>query len=552
MSAALGEGARAALPVVSWEGPLDEVLDETARPRVEEILPAVLLSRPWFAGHHRSLRGAEVVDVLPISEATRLVLVKVEYTDGEPELYQMPIGWQSGKAAEEMATQSPQALLARVEGATDAVLFDAVWDRGFCEGLLSAMTRRTVRGLGGELDGWTVKEIRRSRTPAPGGISASLAVHDETDTTVVFGNRFVLRLLRRLEEGLHPDLEVARFLTERAFPHAAPLQGSLDYRRRGGVTTLALLYGHVAREGDAWRLAMDDLGRYFERVLSRVSGGVLPAAPAVTGDVVAMARGSIPHEAREAIGPFLDQMALLGQRTAEMHLALAADPTAPAFAPEPISALYQRSVVQSVRNLARQVLQRLRRELRRLPDEAKGDAQRLLGMEVELLRRLRLLFEKRMTVTRLRYHGSFHLGQVLYTGRDFVIVFSEGESFRSLSDRRIKRGVLRDVASMVRSIHYAAAHVFSTNASSGSVRKEDLPALEPWARYWRAWASAAFLKRYLETAAGASFVPKSEDDLRTALTGCLLEKALYELGFELESRPDWVRIPLLAILELVD
>jgi maltose alpha-D-glucosyltransferase / alpha-amylase len=538
---------------VTWDGPLDEVLDGSARPLVEDVLAAVLQSRPWFSGRYRTVQRTEILEVLPITDTSRLLLVHAEYTEGEAETYLLPVAWASGKAAEDLAAQSPQSLLATVgrEGATAGLLYDAVWDRGFCEGLLAAMTRRTVRGFAGELDGWTIKEIRRTRTPAPGGASANLTVHDQSDTTVAFGNRFVMRLLRRLEEGLHPDVEVSRFLTDRGFSHTPPLQGSLDYRRPGGTPmTVALLHGYVAREGDAWRLTLDELGRYFERVLIRAPGEP-PAPPVAAGDLVDLARGEIPHEAREAVGPFLDSIALLGQRTAELHQALAADATDPDFAPETFSALYQRSLVHSVRNLARQVQQRLRRRLKHLPEDARPDAQRLVSLEAELLRKLRGLFEKRWTVTRMRYHGSFHLGQVLYTGRDFIFALSEGERFRSLADRRVKRAAIRDVASMVRSIHYAAAHVFSTNASSGSVRKEDLPALLPWATYWRTWVSAAFLKSYLEVAGKASFVPASTEELRTALTGFLLEKALHELGFELEGRPDWARIPLRGILELL-
>ncbi len=555
VSAALGADARSGLPLLRYSGPLDELFDSAARRQVEAILPLCLATRPWFSSRHRTLQQVEITEVLPIAPGSRLVLVQADFTEGEPETYVMPLGWAVGKAAEDLAAQSPQAVLARVERDDPSeivVLFDAIWDRAFCEGLLSAMTRRTVRGESGELTGWSAKEIRGPRQHQPGGISANLTVQDQATTQVIFGNRFVLRLLRRLEEGLHPDYEVSRFLTERAgFTHTPPLQGCLDYRSDGRSMTLSLLYGYLPIEGDAWRLTLDELGRYFERVLSLGSGGALPAAPTPSGDVIDLASRDIPGSARETIGPYLDSMALLGRRIAEFHRALSSAPDDPAFAPEPVSALYQRSVVQSTRNLARQTLQRLRRQMRHLPEEARPDVQRLLGMESALLARLRALFEKRSGDVRIRYHGSLHLGQVLHTGKDFVIGLSEGESFRSLSDRRIKRAALRDVASLIRSIHYAADHVFSTNASIGSVRKEDLRGLEPWARYWRAWVSAAFLKGYLEAAQDAAFVPARTEDLRALLTAQLLEKALHEVGFELESRPEWVRIPLAAILELL-
>jgi maltose alpha-D-glucosyltransferase/alpha-amylase len=204
-----------------------------------------------------------------------------------------------------------------------------------------------------------------------------------------------------------------------------------------------------------------------------------------------------------------------------------------------------------MRTLTRQSLQRLRRRVRTLPEDARGDAQKLLQLEAEVIKKARVSLQRRYTGLRTRYHGMLHLGQVLYTGKDFVILMSEGETVRSAADRRVKRSPLRDVASMLRSLHYAAAHEFSTGGSTASVRREDLPALEPWARFWRTWVSVAFLQGYLATAGGARFMPKSPDELKAALDAYMLEKALYELGFELDSRPDWARIPILGILELL-
>jgi maltose alpha-D-glucosyltransferase/alpha-amylase len=205
-----------------------------------------------------------------------------------------------------------------------------------------------------------------------------------------------------------------------------------------------------------------------------------------------------------------------------------------------------------MRNLARQVLGRLRRQGRSLPEAARAEAQRVLQAEVEILKRLRGPFDRRTAAVRTRYHGNHHLGQVLYTGKDFVLLAFEGEPGRSVADRRMKRSPLRDVASMIRSFHYATAHVFAGRVSSGSLRKEDQPALEPWGQYWRVWVSVAFLKRYLETAGTAPFLPQSREELQDVLNAYRLEKALAELGFELEHRLDWVRFPLQGILDLLD
>jgi maltose alpha-D-glucosyltransferase/alpha-amylase len=201
--------------------------------------------------------------------------------------------------------------------------------------------------------------------------------------------------------------------------------------------------------------------------------------------------------------------------------------------------------------VGRAVLQRLRRRLRTLPEGGQADAPRAIGMEAEILKRSRAALEKRFRSKRIRYHGNYHLGRVLYTGRDFVMLFFEGEPGRPLAERRIKRSPLRDVASMLRSFHYVTAHALSGRVSSGAVRAEDIPVLDPALRAWRAWVGAAFLRRYLQAAAGQPFAPASAEELRASLTGYLLEKTLHEIGYELEQRPDWVTIPLTELLELM-
>jgi maltose alpha-D-glucosyltransferase/alpha-amylase len=197
------------------------------------------------------------------------------------------------------------------------------------------------------------------------------------------------------------------------------------------------------------------------------------------------------------------------------------------------------------------VLHRLRRRLRSLPEVVQADAQRAVSLEAEILKRSRAAFETRFRSKRIRYHGNYHLGRVLYNGRDFVMLFFEGEPGRPLAERRIKRSPLRDVASMLRSFHYVTAHALSGRVSSGAVRAEDIPVLEPALRAWRAWVGAAFLRRYLQAAAGQPFAPATPEELRASLTGYLLERTLHEIGYELDQRPEWVIIPLSELLELM-
>jgi maltose alpha-D-glucosyltransferase/alpha-amylase len=238
---------------------------------------------------------------------------------------------------------------------------------------------------------------------------------------------------------------------------------------------------------------------------------------------------------------------VLGRRTAELHVVLASESDDPAFRPEAFSALYQRSLYQSVRTTVHQNLRLLARSLPDLPPTVRPAAEAALASEPEVQRRLGALLQRRLDGQRIRVHGDFHLGQVLHTGRDFMLIDFEGEPGRPLSERRLKRSALTDVSGMIRSFHYAASGSLLRTANQGSVRPEDRPVLEAWVRHWYVWASASFLRGYRETTAGQPFLPSDDADWAVLLDALLLQKAFYELDYELNNRPDWLTTPLEGI-----
>jgi maltose alpha-D-glucosyltransferase/alpha-amylase len=256
----------------------------------------------------------------------------------------------------------------------------------------------------------------------------------------------------------------------------------------------------------------------------------------------------LPQAAIDLIGPYFESARLLGERTAELHLALAANGMDPNFAPEPFTPFYQRSIYQSMRNLTVRTFQLLRSRLRHLPEKEREMAKKVLERESAVHARFHSVLDRKISAMRLRVHGDFHLGQVLYTGKDFIIIDFEGEPARPLTERRLKRSPLRDVAGMLRSFHYAANHAIFIQAH----RPEDLPAMEQWANFWYTWVSMVYLKSYLELTRQAGFLPRDESELQILLDAFCLEKAVYELAYELNNRPEWVRIPLQGILQLLE
>ena len=313
---------------------------------------------------------------------------------------------------------------------------------------------------------------------------------------------------------------------------------------------MGILHGFVPNQGDAWKYTLDELGRFFERVISRPPDEKVAACP--NKPPLALVDEEVPDPGGEMIGTYLLSARQLGERTAEMHVALASNVEDEAFAPEPFSAHYQRSLFQSMRNLTGQTLPLLQKRLRTLPETVREEARQVLDHQEKILKRFRSILDRKITAMRIRVHGDYHLGQVLFTGKDFVIIDFEGEPAHTLSARRIKRSPLRDVAGMLRSFHYAANAPLIGKTGGSVFRPEDVLRLEPWARCWHLWVSAAFLKAYLGSAAQASFLPRSREELSSLLSGYLLEKSIYELGYELNNRPDWVKLPLRGILALLE
>ncbi|HEX6350368.1 MAG TPA: maltose alpha-D-glucosyltransferase [Candidatus Dormibacteraeota bacterium] len=493
---AAAEGRREDVPELVLAGGLESLVRGGGEHRLEEILPSYISSRRWFGAKSRRLRSVRIVDDVPVPHGlgtTHVAVTEIQYSEGEPDCYLLPLDVAAGPLAGQVWERAPWAVVARIQEPPDTIVIDALADPGFSQALLEAISHRArFRGTHGDLVALPARLLKRLRDDHV-DLAPSLSGAEQSNNSIVFGERLILKLFRRLEEGIHPDLEVTRFLTERTdFRNIAPVAGSILYRRGPGSTSVVgMLQQYIPHRGDAWE--------HVQRLLES-----------------------------EGHRSFHEEARLLGTRTAEMHLALASDPDDPAFAPEPTTMLDARSVYQSVRTLNTQVMDLVRHALQGEPEAAQ-----LLKLEPVLMRRVRGIIERPLTAQRIRVHGDYHLGQVLWTGSDFVVIDFEGEPSRGLHERRLKRWALKDVAGMLRSFHYAAQ---AAQVDGG----------------WAGDVSDAYLQGYVETpgVGGASFMPRSAEETRLLLDVMLIEKGLYELRYELNSRPDWVRIPLRGLLDL--
>ncbi len=544
-------------------GPWETLLRERDRSAIARVLPDYLQARRWFGGKARHVKSAQIQDAIPVpfdAGVAFITLVQVDYTEGDSDRYLLPITFVTGDRAGQLMEEEPKSVISRLRvkaTGVEGVLCDALAEPVFREALLNDISRkRRLGGTEGTLVALPERSFSRLRGNRGEPLETSILGVEQSNTSVVYGDRLILKFFRKLDSGINPELEIGRFLQDRGFANTPPVAGSIQYYRGGEPSTVAVLEGFVPNEGNAWRYTLDNLSRYFEHVLAsqEIPDEVVRfvSTPASGKTLLDLAAQQPPPQAVELIGPYLESARLLGRRTAEMHVALASDPENPDFRPEPFTSWYQRSIYQSMRVRTREVFLRLSRAMKELPEDLGEDALRLLQLEGEVIKRFRPLLERKISAMRIRIHGDYHLGQLLHTGSDFVIIDFEGEPARPLSQRRIKRSALQDVAGLLSSFRYAAHAMILGQAEGIVVRREDRPSMQLWARYWYRWVGSTFLKVYLDVAGGSPLLPQDPDDIQILLDSLLLEKVIYELGYDLNNRPTWVPIPLHGVMNMME
>jgi maltose alpha-D-glucosyltransferase/alpha-amylase len=556
-TSAPAELAQRTVETLKVPGDWEEIFQDQWRNNLDNALTRFLKDRGWRAMTGRELRAAQIGDAIPVpldSTHAYLLVLRLEDVEGEVEENLLPLALATGPAAEILERSAPQQIVARFQSETQpsaGVLYAANQDPELCHALFEAISRRrSFAGAQGELKGVASSAVRADAPEPAAAFALSFGYPEQSNLNVIFGGKFFLKLFRRVEAGINPDLEMQRFLTEKDFPNIKPLAGWLEYRRNSGEEfTVGMLTRFLPQAQDAWAYTQDVLSRYFDRV--RTISPERQLEPGGDGSLLARAGQEVPEAVGGMLGTYLELARLLGQRTGELHLALTSDSQNRDFAPEPFTPFYQRALYQSVRNLTVQTVERLRRALDRLPEDVRPQAARVIALQPEILKRLRAVADTRIQARRIRGHGDCHLGQVLYTGKDFVFIDFEGESGRPMGERRIKRSPLRDVAAMLRSFDYVTRVALLTQVERGTLQREQLPQLEPWTTFWSRWVGAVYLRAYLKVVGPTDLLPHAKEALGVLLEADILEKALYETGYELTHRPNWLAIPLGAILELI-
>ncbi len=546
----------------SWQAVLSS---GRVRSAFEEMLPRYLKQRRWFVGQQRGIRSVEIQEAIPMpykAPVAYLTIVQVEYSEGDSEMYAIPFTFATGEQEQQIWRDVPLVVAANLhveQTGEKGILYDALWNNDFATLLLESVARhRSFRGDNSEVMAYPIRSFQVSEALDTETNPAALPVTrpDSSNTTIVYGERFLLKFFRRIESGINPDLEIGRFLTRRVSLARVPVvYGALDYHRRNSDTsTLSVVHEFISNQGNAWQYTQDELRRYFERVLSYPGQVRVLSVP--LHHPLELADEPISALANELINAYLGTASLLGQRTAELHVALAQDTNDPEFAPERFTDFFQRPFYHAALGLMDRDLRALEQQLNDLPRTIRDDARRVINAEQQIRACFVSFRDRKMTGMRMRCHGNYHLGEVLRTSNDFVITDFEGEPARSLDERRIKMSPLRDVASMIRSFHAAVYEALHTQASRGinphttveQVRQAQLS----WIRFWYTWVSARFLRGYLDTINQAPLLLQTRDEFRLLLDVYLLERMLHEINYEVYHRPDRLTIPIQGILQVLE
>jgi maltose alpha-D-glucosyltransferase/alpha-amylase len=558
--------ARVAAPepaIVEESAPLfmgaawDTLLEGNVRALIErDLLPDFVRRQRWFGGKAREIRRMRFVDwglvrrrPLPIFAT----IVEVQYAgvserEAEREHYFLPLSMSTGQEASDILQRYPNAVLGRISGARKGIVHDASVDMAAAPDLLDLIARGAQVSLRrGTLTGWRAEAFAELHGAA--SLEPAAASVEQSNSLVAYGERLVLKLFRKVEPGPNPDVEITRELTAlRPLARVPRIAGGVAYKPHGEeATDLAMLQQRIGGQGDGWRHAVLELGRYFER--ADVHGSPSDETIDATSlPWLALARAPVTREALDLAGAYLENASTLGRRTAEMHLALAAS-TQSAFAPELLAPSDRRALAEYMQTNAVRALDQLSGHTTAVPEAVLSRAKELVAARERVKRAFEPVADTSSPVSRIRVHGDFHLGQVIWAENDYYIIDFEGEPARSLPERRKKQLALKDVAGMLRSFSYAA---YAGLTAYTATRPDQLSRLEPWAIAWQAWASAAFLRSYLDLAGSAPFLPADAADIERLLQAFVLDKAFYELRYELNSRPDWIRVPLWNILRLLN
>ncbi|MCL2776462.1 MAG: putative maltokinase [Polyangiaceae bacterium] len=554
ISASLEESATPVLRTTSWQAPFNGTGNGADQRSLEHALTAWIGRRRWYRTKTKSIFSVRYKSVfaLPFSRTrSHIAMVDVALEGGETATYVVPLTFLDGDEAKQFRERNPEQIVALLSfagnGKTEiGMLVDGLSVDAFLAELLEAFEAQAT--LHSESDILTLHRLGPLDAPRSPNFTPRRMAREQTNTSVMYGDSFVAKILRKLDDGVSADVEMGRFLTEVGYAHAPALAGWIDLksaRDDAEPKTVGLLHVQVPNRGDAWAHALEELKAWLGAILAGERGSV-PTLPALPGRLLTLARAGLPANVERTVGHYVHDARKLGLRIGQMHVALTSRPDDRAFSAEPLDLTTRLELIAHAESSLTGALGEFTTRGPTLSPTAESTLRTIQSRRTELETRLRLIASLDDAGEKTRVHGDLHLGQVLFTGHDFMLIDFEGEPARSLGERKAKRSPFVDVAGMLRSYDYAAATALRAHAPT------ERATLIPWATLWKRAVSVALCEGWLDAVANASILPESVAAERTLLDFFLFEKCIYEIGYEMNSRPDWIEIPLVGLSELLD
>ncbi len=535
------------LPLVIVSSP-EMIWENESRLVLARALAAFAARQQWFLGGHRQIRTPSFYGLITLSPGRfYIVLLRLEYTDGDPEVYFIPVSLQAEPAGCAIATVRA--------GSANSILSEASEDPEFAGILFDIVNKRKrVMGEHGFLTGQHNRWFRKAMSGLSQPLTAEPSPCGSLKTRIRFEDRFVLKVLRSVEPGDHPGVAISRLLTEtHSFPHAAPFAGTLDYQRGNSVTTVGVLHGFVENEGDAWGLTLNQIAEFYEAVRAggpKLLSAVEDARPEGFFTLDTML-SEPPGEQSGLLGNFLKDAGRMGENLAEMHGVLSRDNPNPALAPERYNDFYRQSLYHSMLRLLSRRFEFLRQHYSELPDNVRELVTQVLDREDQINARFRLIYELRIQAVRTRYHGLMGLEHILCSKGDFTFIDFEGDPMLHLSERSIKRTPLRDVASLLHSFAHALQVAMlreSADTQHGAFTPNQLRNISA---VWYMQATSALMRSYWRKAEPYEFLPPTREQQEALLNVHLLERALLDIRPLFRRYRELVPVPLRIILLLL-
>jgi maltose alpha-D-glucosyltransferase / alpha-amylase len=552
---ALCSQAEGSLPRLVVDSAWTQVMQGEARAHLEGVLPAYIRAQAWYQGTGKQVLACHLRNIISIgreSEDYYLTLVEVEYSSGDPDLYAVPLAYTEGDAGANLQRQSGHAVIAHVAFTSSpgarGLLYDAACEPRFIHELIAAMVDgQRVGTTDGSLVTTAVSDVPFDLEGAPDTITCFKP--ESANSLAALGKVAWLKLFRRVDEGVNPDVEMGCFLTAQQYRHAPRVFASLQYpgTQREPVT-LAVLQEYVENQGTAWDYTLAQVTGYFARAVG--SNSLMEVLPLTPDAILADIDAEVPPGAVELIGPYLDAIKLLGKRTGQLHGLLASEREHPTFAPEPFTELYQRSLYQHLRGRTLATFEQLENAWTGLEPRTQRAARDLLKRREQILHQYQPLTTVRINGWRIRSHGNCSLREVLRTDEDFAVIDFEGDASQPVYWRRLKAHPLTDVLSLMRSLFSASQVAFLSegpgNQRWGMSRAQVLPSV----RFWQHWVAVSLLKAYRAAVEEPRLFPVPQD-LAVLFPALLTAATVHELAHTLTYQRNYAGIPLGDLLELV-